>query len=193
MSSVCFVMQIYMACGQMQVSGPDQCGTAALLNLLIFCNHFRDTNQQKVTEAIKCCNELMLSSEVRVSSPWLEEFGKKTLDLPSEFQTVPEVGSASTAIRKGKTGGSVFFCPKIKEDWERVGRRSCSHLKQLLSSDWAVRVQAEAGQLDELEEEMERFLTCLQIKEMKQELPKEKLQEVYLLVEEQERLSEKLL
>ncbi|XP_067145911.1 uncharacterized protein CXorf38 homolog [Apteryx mantelli] len=154
----------------MQVSGPDQCGTAALLNLLIFCNHFRDTNQQKVTEAIKCCNELMLSSEVRVSSPWLEEFGKKTLDLPSEFQTVPEVGSASTAIRKGKTGGSVFFCLY-----------------------WAVRVQAEAGQLDELEEEMERFLTCLQIKEMKQELPKEKLQEVYLLVEEQERLSEKLL
>ncbi|XP_030432006.1 uncharacterized protein CXorf38 homolog isoform X2 [Gopherus evgoodei] len=90
----------YMPRGQMDISGPEKCDAAALLNLLNFCDHFSGIDQKKVKEVIKCRNELMHSSEMKVSSLWLEEFGKKIQNLLKELQNVPEVMTASTRIEK---------------------------------------------------------------------------------------------
>ncbi|XP_042715114.2 uncharacterized protein CXorf38 homolog isoform X4 [Chrysemys picta bellii] len=90
----------YMPRGQMDISGPDKCDAAALLNLFNFCDHFSGIDQKKVREVIKCRNELMHSSEMKVSSLWLEEFEKKIQNLLKELQNVPEVMTASTRIEK---------------------------------------------------------------------------------------------
>ncbi|KAM9173048.1 uncharacterized protein CXorf38 homolog isoform 1-T1 [Pangshura tecta] len=150
----------YMPRGQMDISGPDKCDAAALLNLFNFCDHFSGIDQKKVREVIKCRNELMHSSEMKVSSLWLEEFGKKIQNLLKELQNVPEVMTASTRIEK------------------------------LLSSDWAVYIPGEEDQPDGLEGETEVCISGSQISEIEMELIKERLKEIYLLVEEQEMLSE---
>ncbi|TFK09216.1 snRNA-activating protein complex subunit 4 [Platysternon megacephalum] len=150
----------YMPRGQMDISGPDKCDAAALLNLFNFCDHFSGIDQKKVREVIKCRNELMHSSEMKVSSLWLEEFGKKVQNLLKELQNVPEVITASTRVEK------------------------------LLSSDWAVHIPGEEDQPDGLEGETEVCMSGSQISEIEMELIKERLKEIYLLVEEQEMLSE---
>ncbi|XP_034610239.1 uncharacterized protein CXorf38 homolog isoform X2 [Trachemys scripta elegans] len=150
----------YMPRGQMDISGPDKCDAAALLNLFNFCDHFSGIDQKKVREVIKCRNELMHSSEMKVSSLWLEEFEKKIQNLLKELQNVPEVMTASTRIEK------------------------------LLSSDWAVYIPGEEDQPDGLEGETEVYMSGSQISEIEMELIKERLKEIYLLVEEQEMLSE---
>uniref|UniRef100_A0A8C3S8P5 Chromosome X open reading frame 38 n=1 Tax=Chelydra serpentina TaxID=8475 RepID=A0A8C3S8P5_CHESE len=144
----------YMPRGLMDISGPDKCDAAALLNLFNFCDHFSGIDQKKVREVIKCRNELMHSSEMKVSSLWLEEFGKKIQNLIKELQNVPEVMTASTRIEK------------------------------LLSSDWAVYIPGEEDQPDGLEGETEVCMSGSQISEIEMELIKERLKEIYLLVEE---------
>ncbi|XP_074851083.1 uncharacterized protein CXorf38 homolog isoform X1 [Carettochelys insculpta] len=149
----------YMPRGQADISGPEKCDISALLNLFNFCDHFSGIDQKKVREVIRCRNELMHSSEMKVSSLWLKEFRKKIQNLLKEFQNVPEVMAATARIDK------------------------------LLSSDWAVHVQGE-DQLDGLEGGTEVCMTENQISEIEMELIKERLKEIYLLVEEQEMLSE---
>ncbi|XP_005301808.2 uncharacterized protein CXorf38 homolog isoform X2 [Chrysemys picta bellii] len=100
----------YMPRGQMDISGPDKCDAAALLNLFNFCDHFSGIDQKKVRE--------------------------------------------------------------------------------LLSSDWAVYIPGEEDQPDGLEGETEVCMSGSQISEIEMELIKERLKEIYLLVEEQEMLSE---
>ncbi|XP_053861792.1 uncharacterized protein CXorf38 homolog isoform X2 [Malaclemys terrapin pileata] len=100
----------YMPRGQMDISGPDKCDAAALLNLFNFCDHFSGIDQKKVRE--------------------------------------------------------------------------------LLSSDWAVYIPGEEDQPDGLEGETEVYMSGSQISEIEMELIKERLKEIYLLVEEQEMLSE---
>ncbi|XP_074851092.1 uncharacterized protein CXorf38 homolog isoform X2 [Carettochelys insculpta] len=151
--------QAYMPRGQADISGPEKCDISALLNLFNFCDHFSGIDQKKVREVIRCRNELMHSSEMKVSSLWLKEFRKKIQNLLKEFQNVPEVMAATARIDK------------------------------LLSSDWAVHVQGE-DQLDGLEGGTEVCMTENQISEIEMELIKERLKEIYLLVEEQEMLSE---
>nr|XP_014434451.1 uncharacterized protein CXorf38 homolog isoform X2 [Pelodiscus sinensis] len=90
----------YMPRGQMNISGPEKCDASALLNLFNFCNHFKGIDQKKVREVIRCRNELMHSSEMKASSLWMEEFGKKVENLLKEFQNVPEVMEASRKIEK---------------------------------------------------------------------------------------------
>ncbi|XP_043361805.1 uncharacterized protein CXorf38 homolog isoform X2 [Dermochelys coriacea] len=100
----------YMPRGQMDISGPDKCDAAALLNLFNFCDHFSGIDKKKVRE--------------------------------------------------------------------------------LLSSDWAVYIPGEEDQPDGLEGETEVCMSGSQISEIEMELIKERLKEIYLLVEEQEMLSE---
>ncbi|XP_037758465.1 uncharacterized protein CXorf38 homolog isoform X2 [Chelonia mydas] len=100
----------YMPRGQMDISGPDKCDAAALLNLFNFCDHFSGIDQKKVRE--------------------------------------------------------------------------------LLSSDWTVYIPGEEVQPDGLEGETEVCMSGSQISEIEMELIKERLKEIYLLVEEQEMLSE---
>ncbi|XP_006134016.1 uncharacterized protein CXorf38 homolog isoform X2 [Pelodiscus sinensis] len=150
----------YMPRGQMNISGPEKCDASALLNLFNFCNHFKGIDQKKVREVIRCRNELMHSSEMKASSLWMEEFGKKVENLLKEFQNVPEVMEASRKIEK------------------------------LLSSDWTVLVKVGEDQLDGLEGDIEVCLSQRQISEIEMELIKERLKEFCLLIEEQEMLSE---
>ncbi|XP_053242889.1 uncharacterized protein CXorf38 homolog isoform X3 [Podarcis raffonei] len=96
--------------GKADICGPDKCDASALLNLFNFCDHFSNIDQKKVREVIKCRNELMHSSDMKVSSSWLKEFGNHVQNLLTEFQHIPEAQMARTRIEK------------------------------LLSSDWAVHV-----------------------------------------------------
>ncbi|XP_060090115.1 uncharacterized protein CXorf38 homolog isoform X2 [Heteronotia binoei] len=100
----------YMPRGKADISGPDKCDASALLNLFNFCDHFSSIDRTKV---IKCRNELMHSSDMKVSSSWLETFENHVQNLLKEFQHVPEAEGARTRIKK------------------------------LLSSDWAVHVPEE--------------------------------------------------
>lgn len=61
-----------------------------------------------------------------------------------------------------------------------------------MSSDWAVYVPGEGDQPDGLEEETEVYLTESQIHEIEMELIRQRLEEIYLLAEEQEMLSEEV-
>ncbi|XP_067322846.1 uncharacterized protein CXorf38 homolog isoform X1 [Anolis sagrei] len=67
----------------------------------------------EIAKVIKCRNELMHSSDMKVSSSWLKQFGNHVQNLLAEFQHVPEVQTAATSIEK------------------------------LLKSDWAVHVPGE--------------------------------------------------
>lgn len=90
----------YMPRGSADIQGPDKCDAAALLNLIGFCDHFRFISQQKVREVIKSRNELMHSSEMSVSSAWIDEYALKIHDLLDEFRCVPEVKLAASEIKK---------------------------------------------------------------------------------------------
>ncbi|KAH0624776.1 hypothetical protein JD844_032567 [Phrynosoma platyrhinos] len=131
----------YMPRGKADSCGPDKCDASGLLNLFTFCDHFSNIDQKKVREVIKCRNELMHSSDMKVSSSWLKEFGDHVQNLLSEFQHVPEAQAASTRIEK------------------------------LLSSDWAVHVPGEdqldglegemsQSQMSEIEAELIKERLC---------------------------------
>ncbi|XP_062982595.1 uncharacterized protein CXorf38 homolog [Elgaria multicarinata webbii] len=90
----------YMPRGKADCYGPDKCDASALLNLFTFCDHFSNIDPKKVREVIKCRNELMHSSDMKVSSSWLNEFGNHVQDLLTEFQHVPEAQTAGTRIEK---------------------------------------------------------------------------------------------
>ncbi|XP_054829109.1 uncharacterized protein CXorf38 homolog isoform X2 [Eublepharis macularius] len=90
----------YMPRGKVDISGPDKCDASALLNLFNFCDLFSNIDQMKVREVIKCRNELMHSSDMKVSSSWLKTFGNHVQNLLNEFQHVPEAVKARTRIEK---------------------------------------------------------------------------------------------
>ncbi|KAM4044518.1 uncharacterized protein CXorf38 homolog isoform 2-T2 [Anomaloglossus baeobatrachus] len=83
------VAKVYMPRGQTNLTGPQECDAAALLNLINNCDHFRVSNISRVREVIKCRNELMHSSDMKVSSSWLKTFGQKMHNLIAEFTHVP--------------------------------------------------------------------------------------------------------
>lgn len=91
---------------------PEECDAVALLSLINSCDHFV-VDRKKVTEVIKCRNEIMHSSEMKVSSTWLRDFQVKIQNFLSEFKNIPEIVAAH------------------------------SRLEQLLTSDWAVYVPVE--------------------------------------------------
>ncbi|XP_048963383.1 uncharacterized protein CXorf38 homolog isoform X3 [Canis lupus baileyi] len=67
----------------------------------------------EVAKVIKCRNEIMHSSEMKVSSLWLRDFQMKIQNFLNEFKNIPEIVAAYTRI------------------------------EQLLTSDWAVHIPAE--------------------------------------------------
>ncbi|XP_064430006.1 uncharacterized protein CXorf38 homolog isoform X3 [Mirounga angustirostris] len=93
-------------------TSPEECDAVALLSLISSCDHFT-VDRKKVTEVIKCRNEIMHSSEMKVSSLWLRDFQMKIQNFLNEFKNIPEIVATYTRI------------------------------EQLLTSDWAVHIPAE--------------------------------------------------
>ncbi|XP_029459013.1 uncharacterized protein CXorf38 homolog isoform X2 [Rhinatrema bivittatum] len=98
--------------GQMEKSGPEMCDAAALLNLLGSCDHFSAVNSDKVRDVIHCRNELMHSSEMKVSSVWLDEFGNRIQGFISEFPHVPEITAMSTRIEELLASDWAVYVPE---------------------------------------------------------------------------------
>lgn len=92
--------------------GPEECDAVALLSLINCCDHFV-VDRKKVTEVIKCRNEIMHSSEMKVSSTWLQDFQIKIQNFLNEFKNIPEIEAVH------------------------------SRIEQLLTSDWAVHIPEE--------------------------------------------------
>ncbi|KAM4795708.1 uncharacterized protein CXorf38 homolog [Rhinophrynus dorsalis] len=83
------VAKAYMPRGHADKKGPQQCDAAALLNLINACDHFRVCDLSKVREVIKCRNDIMHSSDMKVSAAWLGDFGNKMQNFISEFKHIP--------------------------------------------------------------------------------------------------------
>ncbi|XP_072283222.1 uncharacterized protein CXorf38 homolog isoform X1 [Pyxicephalus adspersus] len=94
------VAKVYMPRGQTNSKGPRQCDAAALLNLINSCDHFKVSNITKVREVIKCRNDLMHSSDMKVSSSWLDDFGQKIQELIYEFRHVPSLVNEADQIQE---------------------------------------------------------------------------------------------
>ncbi|XP_036397266.1 uncharacterized protein CXorf38-like [Megalops cyprinoides] len=90
----------YMPRGQSNITGADQCDAAALLNLISFCDHFSFIDQRQVREVIRQRNELMHSSEMRVSAQWMLQYQKSLDRLLQQLQHVPEVAAARREIKE---------------------------------------------------------------------------------------------
>lgn len=106
------VAKAFMPRGLADKTGPEDCDAVALLNLINSCDHFM-VDRKKVTEVIKCRNDIMHSSEMKVSSTWLRDFQMKIQNFLNEFRGIPE----------------------IVEVYSRI--------EQLLISDWAVHIPEE--------------------------------------------------
>ncbi|XP_068921807.1 uncharacterized protein CXorf38 homolog isoform X2 [Petaurus breviceps papuanus] len=103
------IFQAFMPRGLADKKGPEECDAVALLSLINSCDHFR-IDRKKVIEVIKCRNEIMHSSEMKVSSTWLQDFQKKIQSFLNEFRNIPEIAATSARV------------------------------EQLLTSDWAVHI-----------------------------------------------------
>ncbi|XP_047393095.1 uncharacterized protein CXorf38 homolog isoform X1 [Sciurus carolinensis] len=106
------VAKAFMPRGLTDKRGPEECDAVALLSLINSCDHFV-VDRKKVTEVIKCRNEIMHSSEMKVSSTWLRDFQIKIQNFLNEFKNIPEIVAVY------------------------------SRIEQLLTSDWAVHVPEE--------------------------------------------------
>ncbi|XP_057166793.1 uncharacterized protein CXorf38 homolog isoform X1 [Ursus arctos] len=106
------LLKAFMPRGLADKTGPEECDAVALLSLINSCDHFT-VDRKKVTEVIRCRNEIMHSSEMKVSSLWLRDFQMKIRNFLNEFKNIPEIVAAYTRI------------------------------EQLLTSDWAVHIPAE--------------------------------------------------
>ncbi|XP_042124938.1 uncharacterized protein CXorf38 homolog isoform X5 [Peromyscus maniculatus bairdii] len=98
--------------GLAEKRGPEECDAVALLSLINSCDHFM-VDRKKVTELIRCRNEIMHSSEMKVSSTWLRDFQIKIQNFLNEFKNIPEIVAVY------------------------------SRIEQLLTSDWAVHIPEE--------------------------------------------------
>ncbi|XP_078219228.1 uncharacterized protein CXorf38 homolog isoform X2 [Callithrix jacchus] len=104
--------QAFMPRGLAEKRGPEECDAVALLSLINSCDHFV-VDRKKVTEVIKCRNEIMHSSEMKVSSMWLRDFQMKIRNFLDEFKNIPDIVAVY------------------------------SRIEQLLTSDWAVHIPEE--------------------------------------------------
>ncbi|KAL4656823.1 hypothetical protein GN956_G3881 [Arapaima gigas] len=99
-ASIVLSLQAYMPRGQTNITGPDQCDAAALLNLINFCDHFSFIEQQQVREVIRQRNELMHSCEMRVSTQWMRHFHRSLDRLLQQLQHVPGIAAVSQEIKE---------------------------------------------------------------------------------------------
>lgn len=106
------VAKAFMPRGLADKTGPQECDAVALLSLINSCDHFM-VDRKKVIEVIKCRNEIMHSSEMKVSSAWLQNFQIKIQNFLNEFKNIPEIVAVY------------------------------SRIEQLLTTDWAVHIPEE--------------------------------------------------
>ncbi|XP_047297827.1 uncharacterized protein CXorf38 isoform X5 [Homo sapiens] len=91
--------QAFMPRGLADKQGPEECDAVALLSLINSCDHFV-VDRKKVTEVIKCRNEIMHSSEMKVSSTWLRDFQMKIQNFLNEFKNIPEIVAVYSRIEQ---------------------------------------------------------------------------------------------
>ncbi|XP_066212964.1 uncharacterized protein CXorf38 homolog isoform X2 [Saccopteryx leptura] len=93
------VAKAFMPRGLADKTGPEECDAVALLSLINSCDHFV-VDRKKVTEVIRCRNEIMHSSEMKVSSTWLRDFQMKIQSFLNEFQNIPEIVAVYSRIEQ---------------------------------------------------------------------------------------------
>ncbi|XP_054978520.1 uncharacterized protein CXorf38 homolog isoform X2 [Sorex araneus] len=65
----------------------------------------------EVAKVIKCRNEIMHSSEMKVSSAWLREFQMKIQNFLNEFKNIPEIVAVYSRIEQLLTSDWAVFVP----------------------------------------------------------------------------------
>ncbi|KAK1346156.1 hypothetical protein QTO34_000009 [Cnephaeus nilssonii] len=105
------VAKAFMPRGLADKAGPEECDAVALLNLINACDHFL-VDRKKVTEVIKCRNDIMHSSEMKVSSMWLRDFQMKIQHFLNEFRNIPEIVEAYSRIEELLTSDWAVLIPE---------------------------------------------------------------------------------
>ncbi|EHB05965.1 hypothetical protein GW7_04027, partial [Heterocephalus glaber] len=108
------LLQAFMPRGLTDKRGPEECDAVALLSFINSCDHFV-VDRKKVIEVIKCRNEIMHSSEMKVSSTWLQDFQVKIQNFLNEFRNIPEIVAVYSRIEQLLTSDWTVHIPE--EDW----------------------------------------------------------------------------
>ncbi|XP_075052512.1 uncharacterized protein CXorf38 homolog [Mixophyes fleayi] len=164
------VAKVYLPRGHAQSKGPQQCDAAAFLNLINTCDRFKVSNISRIREVIKCRNDLMHNSDMKVSSSWLADFGQKMHELISEFTHVPGLEQEGYKMQE-----------VLLSDWsvEDVGLYEVDgHVKP--AYDPSIVVKMKGSVVD---------TPNLSLCEVEIQLIQQLLQELYLQIEEQGTLS----
>ncbi|XP_063813409.1 uncharacterized protein CXorf38 homolog [Pseudophryne corroboree] len=93
------VAKVYLPRGHLD-KAPNECDAAAFLNLLNTCDHFKVSDISRVREMIKCRNDLMHNSAMKVSSSWLADFGHKMHEFVSEFKHIPGLAQEGQTMQE---------------------------------------------------------------------------------------------
>ncbi|XP_004567287.3 uncharacterized protein CXorf38 isoform X1 [Maylandia zebra] len=88
----------FMPRGQAKVKGADKCDAPALLNLINYCTYFSFVDPKLVREVIRCRNELMHSSEYRVTDDWMQHYWTALNHFVNQFRHVPEMATVGNKI-----------------------------------------------------------------------------------------------
>ncbi|KAG8508033.1 putative protein CXorf38 [Galemys pyrenaicus] len=105
------VAKAFMPRGQVDKAGPEECDAVALLSLINSCDHFK-VDRKKVIEVIKCRNEIMHSSDMKVSCVWLRDFQVKIQNFLNEFKDIPEIVAVYARIEKLLTSDWAVHVPE---------------------------------------------------------------------------------
>ncbi|CAI5641967.1 uncharacterized protein CXorf38 [Oreochromis niloticus] len=92
------VAKAFMPRGQAKVKGADKCDAPALLNLINYCTYFSSVDPKLVREVIRCRNELMHSSEYRVTDDWMQHYWTALNHFVNQFRHVPEMATVGNKI-----------------------------------------------------------------------------------------------
>ncbi|KAM5195356.1 uncharacterized protein CXorf38 homolog isoform 1-T1 [Hipposideros larvatus] len=66
----------------------------------------------EVAKVIKCRNEIMHSSEMKVSSVWLRDFQRKIQNFLNEFKSIPEIVAVYSRIEQLLTSDWAVYIPE---------------------------------------------------------------------------------
>uniref|UniRef100_A0A3Q0RMQ5 Uncharacterized protein n=1 Tax=Amphilophus citrinellus TaxID=61819 RepID=A0A3Q0RMQ5_AMPCI len=88
-------MAAFMPRGQAKVKGADKFDAPALLNLINYCAYFSSVDPKLV---IRYRNELMHSSEYRVTDEWMRHYWTTLKHFVRQFSHVPEMATVGKEI-----------------------------------------------------------------------------------------------
>ncbi|XP_030608365.1 uncharacterized protein CXorf38 homolog isoform X2 [Archocentrus centrarchus] len=92
------VAKAFMPRGQAKVKGADKFDAPALLNLINYCAYFSSVDPKLVREVIRYRNELMHSSEYRVTDEWMRHYWTTLKHFVRQFSQVPEMATVGKEI-----------------------------------------------------------------------------------------------